>query len=106
MASGQVEVILKAMRENPGNQELADAGMSMIMKLARSSPDILAKLRALGAVDIIVDILDANPDNKHLTLVGAKALEVLGNKADVTQVRHLMQISVSLFVGVNMLPVN
>jgi hypothetical protein len=84
MASGQVEAILNAMRANPGNAELAEQGIAMISKLAKASPEILAQLRKLGAVDIIVELLEAHPDNKTLIALGATALGSLADKSDVS----------------------
>ena len=53
----------------------------MLTKLGNASPEILARLKKMGAVDVITECLEKYPYDKDMLELGRKALAVLADKS-------------------------
>jgi len=84
MESGCMEDILRMLKEHPQNAKLVENIITLITRLGAASPALLAQLKAMGAVDLVVDALEYYSDSKVMLGLGAQALAVLADKQDVT----------------------
>jgi len=78
-----VDDVLRALRDHQDNPELCEAAVSLIAKLASTSPEIVELLKKKGAGDAILQTLDNHPDNEKIVEAGAIALRFLSGKEDM-----------------------
>mmetsp|Transcript_8936 Transcript_8936/g.17084 ORF Transcript_8936/g.17084 Transcript_8936/m.17084 type:complete len:1795 (+) Transcript_8936:30-5414(+) len=83
MDTGVVEKLLEGMKTYPDNAHLVENSVSLIAKLAVSSPEILDSLKRLGTVDIIVNALEYHPDNEPLLKSAEECLRALAGEEDI-----------------------
>jgi len=77
------KLTLDALKRFPENTPLVTAGISLLGKLARASPECAEMLKKLGAVDIISMCLEMHGNDRKLEELGGMALRSLAGADDV-----------------------
>lgn len=84
IASGDsAKLALDALKRFPENTDLVTAGISLLGKLARASPECAEMLKKLGAVDVISSCLEMHGNDRKLEDLGGMALRSLAGADDV-----------------------
>merc|ERR1719295_1607454 len=82
--------VLDAMKAHPEHGQLAIEGTEALQKLALANPAYLQGIQRSGAVAIISQCMQANPDLKGLTRSGANALKLLAGQDDVSRAMQVL----------------
>jgi len=83
MGSGAMGAILDEMRLHPEKLHLVKPGVALIANLCKNSPEATEQFKKMGAVDILVAVLEAHPYNDELTELAAEALKHLTGATDM-----------------------
>eukprot|EP00456_Euglypha_rotunda_P084078 TRINITY_DN840_c0_g1_i8.p1 TRINITY_DN840_c0_g1~~TRINITY_DN840_c0_g1_i8.p1 ORF type:complete len:984 (+),score=242.41 TRINITY_DN840_c0_g1_i8:324-2954(+) len=83
MHSGAMEEILKEVALHPEKLQLVKPAVALIAGLCRSSPEAVEMLKKMGAVDVLVQALEAHPYNDELLASAADALKHLTGATDM-----------------------